>query len=177
MRIIAITTPKVDNRDAQIIRRLLASGVDIVHLRKPESGIEECREVLKQLSGHEREKIIVHDFPQLYYEFSLKGIHVNRNIVALPDDYNGFRTRSCHSFEEVQQFKNEYDYLFLSPIFNSISKAGYNAGFTGEELKKASDEGIIDQKVVALGGVTFDKVPYLKKLNFGGAAMLGALYK
>lgn len=177
MRIIAITTPKVDNRDAQIIKRLLATGVDIVHLRKPESGIEECRQVLKQLSGQEREKIIVHDFPSLYYEFSLKGIHVNRNICALPDDYDGFRTRSCHSFKEVQRFKNEYDYLFLSPIFNSISKVGYNAGFTGEELQKASDEGIIDKKVVALGGVTFDSIPYLEKLNFGGAAMLGALYK
>ena len=177
MRIIEITTPKVDNRDAQIIRRLLASGVDIVHLRKPESGIEECREVLKQLSGHEREKIIVHNFPELYYEFSLKGIHVNRNIHTLPDGYDGFRTRSCHSFEEVQRFKNEYDYLFLSPIFNSISKVGYNAGFTGEELQKASDEGVIDGKVVALGGVTFESLPYLEKLNFGGAAMLGALYK
>lgn len=129
------------------------------------------------LSGHEREKIIVHDFPQLYYEFSLKGIHVNRNIHALPDGYDGFRTRSCHSLEEVQRFKTEYDYLFLSPIFNSISKAGYNAGFSGEELQKASDEGVIDGKVVALGGVTFESLPYLEKLNFGGAAMLGALHK
>jgi thiamine-phosphate pyrophosphorylase len=42
-------------------------------------------------------------------------------------------------------------------------------------LKEASDKGIIDEKVVALGGVTFDKIPYLNELNFGGAAMMGSL--
>ena len=43
-------------------------------------------------------------------------------------------------------------------------------------LRKASADGIIDEKVVALGGVTFDKMTYLEELHFGGAAMLGALY-
>ena len=43
-------------------------------------------------------------------------------------------------------------------------------------LRQAADDGIIDEKVIALGGVTFDKLPYLRELNFGGAAMLGALY-
>jgi thiamine-phosphate pyrophosphorylase len=72
-------------------------------------------------------------------------------------------------------YKKHFDYVFLSPIFDSISKAGYKSAFTEEMLKEASDKGIIDEKVVALGGVTFDKIPYLKKLNFGGAAMMGIL--
>ena len=36
--------------------------------------------------------------------------------------------------------------------------------------------GIIDEKVVALGGVTFDKIAYLQGLNFGGVAMVGEIY-
>jgi thiamine-phosphate pyrophosphorylase len=43
-------------------------------------------------------------------------------------------------------------------------------------LQEASAQGIIDEKVVALGGVTFDSIPYLKHLGFGGVAMIGALY-
>jgi thiamine-phosphate pyrophosphorylase len=43
-------------------------------------------------------------------------------------------------------------------------------------LRKASDDGIIDEKIIALGGVTLDKIPYLKELNFGGVAMVGAIY-
>ena len=176
MRIIAITTPKVDDNDAYLIKRLLEGGIDIIHLRKPDSDIHECRKLLEVLTMEEREQIIIHDFPELYDEFSLKGIHINRNVSSLPNDYIGFRTRSCHSLEEVRHYKKEYDYLFLSPIFDSISKVGYRAGFRKEELQEASMKGIIDEKVVALGGVTFESIAYLKGLNFGGVAMIGGIY-
>lgn len=176
MRIIAITTPGVDDEDLNLIRGLIRCGIDTIHLRKPDSDIAECRRLLEGLADKERERIIIHDYPELYEEFSLKGIHVNRNVTCLPDGYNGFRTRSCHTFEEVIRYKDEFDYVFLSPVFDSISKAGYKAGFSMEELQEASSRGIIDEKVVALGGVTFDSIPYLKRLGFGGAAMIGSIY-
>ena len=176
MRFIAITTPKVDDKDVQLIKCLLEGGIDIIHLRKPDSDIHECRKLLEVLTKEEREQIIIHDFPELHDEFSLKGIHINRNVSSLPNDYIGFRTRSCHSLEEVRHYKKEYDYLFLSPIFDSISKVGYRAGFRKEELQEASMKGIIDEKVVALGGVTFESIAYLKGLNFGGVAMIGGIY-
>ena len=176
MKIIAITTPKVTDEDAYIIKGLLDKGIDTVHLRKPESCIDECRKLLAGLTAEQRAKIVVHDYPELYFEFSLKGIHINRNITALPDGYGGFRSRSCHSFEEVVRYKEEYDYIFLSPIFDSISKSGYRSTFSDEELQRAAAEGIIDEKVIALGGVTFDKIDYLKNLGFGGVAMIGGIY-
>lgn len=176
MKIIAITTPKVFNDDTYLIKGLLDKGVDIIHLRKPDSTIDECRNLLETLSSEYLSRIIIHDYPELYDEFSLKGIHVNKKIKTLPVGYHGFKTRSCHSLEEVIRYKSEYDYLFLSPIFDSISKAGYKSGFSSEDLLRASQSGIIDSKVVALGGVTFDKLDYLQSLNFGGVAMIGGLY-
>jgi thiamine-phosphate pyrophosphorylase len=74
------------------------------------------------------------------------------------------------------RYKSDYDYLFLSPIFDSISKSGYRSAFSNVELQEASDMGIIDEKVIALGGVTLDKIAYLKKLKFGGVAMVGGIY-
>lgn len=50
------------------------------------------------------------------------------------------------------------DYLFLSPIFDSISKRGYLSQFSFESLQNAAKEGLIDGKVFALGGVTQAKV-------------------
>lgn len=176
MIFIAITSPKMDNNDAYLIKTLLEKGVDIIHLRKPDATICECRKLLNELTNEQRAKIVIHDYLELYNEFSLKGIHINRNIANIPIGYNGFKTRSCHTFDEIKSYKNEYDYLFLSPIFDSISKVGYKSSFSKEELEKASEEGIIDEKVVALGGVTFDVIPYLKELNFGGVAMLGGIY-
>ena len=174
---IAITTPKVTDDDAAIIERLLDGGIDIIHLRKPESSVEECRRLLLQLDARYRSKIVVHNYPELYSEFSLKGIHINRNVPSFPDGYNGFRSRSCHTLEEIVRYKAAYDYLFLSPIFDSISKHGYRSGFSEEELRHASNEGIIDHKVIALGGVAPDRIGYLESLNFGGVAMMGAIYK
>lgn len=182
MKIIAITPPHAIDDEVVVIRRLFAKGVDILHLRKHQSEFDEVdvidylREILSALTVEECSKIIIHDFPQLYYEFSLKGIHINKNITNLPEKYSGFKTRSCHSFEEIQKYKDDYDYLFLSPIFDSISKRGYKSAFTHELLQKASLEGLIDEKVIALGGVTFDKITYLQKLNFGGVAMIGGIY-
>ena len=201
MKLIAITKPDFYDGEAAFIKRLFESGFDIVHLRKPY-----CRDVarcvhnndvarrvhsndvarrvhidcicnlLNELSSEERSKIVVHDYPELYYEFSLKGIHINKNIVKYPEGYQGFKTRSCHSLEEVKLYKDDFDYVFLSPIFDSISKQGYKSAFTEDELRRASEEGIIDKKVVALGGVTYDRISLLKDLGFGGAAMMGGAF-
>ena len=182
MRIIAITPPHAIENEVVVIQRLLEKGIDIVHLRKHQSEfdgtdvINYLRKILSILTPDQRRKIIIHDYPMLYDEYSLKGIHLNKNITILPNGYNGFKTRSCHSFEEIEKYKNEYDYLFLSPIFDSISKPGYISPFTHQALQNASNKGIIDKKVIALGGVTFDKIPYLQSLNFGGVAMIGAIF-
>lgn len=175
MNLIAITKPYVEDNEVAFIRRVFESGFDILHLRKPDADIEYCRELLKELTPDERKKIVIHDYTELYYEFDLKGIHINRNVTKYLEGYQGFKTRSCHSLEEVKLYKDDFDYVFLSPIFDSISKKGYKSAFTEEELKKASQDGIIDKKVVALGGVTFDKIPFLKDLGFGGAAMMGGV--
>ena len=176
MKLIAITKPYFYEGEAAFIKRLFESGFDIVHLRKPNSDIDNCRNILNELSSEERSRIVVHDYPELYYEFSLKGIHINKNVTCLPKDYQGFKTRSCHSLEEVKLYKDDFDYVFLSPIFDSISKQGYKSAFSEEMLRTASREGIIDEKVVALGGVTYDRISLLKDLGFGGAAMMGGAF-
>lgn len=176
MRLIAVSIAEIIDEDAQIIASLLDSAVDIVHLRKPCAGADSLRAILCKLSSEHRSRIVVHDYPELYTEFSLLGVHVNRNIPSLGDDYTGLRTRSCHSLDEIVRYKQEYDYLFLSPIFDSISKVGYTSQFSHDELLRASSMGIIDSRVVALGGVTPDKIAYLEQLGFGGAAMSGAIY-
>ena len=175
MLTIAITYPYAIDKEDVIIRHLLANGFDIVHLRKPDANIDYCRELLGRLTPSELACIVVHDYYALYEEYALRGVHLNHNISSYPPHYRGTRTRSCHSFDEVVKYKEECDYLFLSPIFDSISKRGYLSKFSHNELLNASISGIIDDKVIALGGVAPDKIRYLKSLHFGGAAMLGAL--
>ena len=172
---LVITSPDFFPGEALFIHRLFAHGVDIVHLRKPGATAEECAKLLDDLTSDDRRRIVIHDFFELAQPYGLRGIHLNARRSTVPDGWQGHVSRSCHSLEEVKRYKDACDYVFLSPIFDSVSKQGYASAFTDETLREASKDGIIDHKVVALGGVTPDKIDYLQQLNFGGAAMLGCV--
>jgi thiamine-phosphate pyrophosphorylase len=64
----------------------------------------------------------------------------------------------------------------LSPVFDSISKAGYNSGFTYATLKEASKKGIIEGNVIALGGISTSNIASIVDMGFGGVAVLGAVW-
>lgn len=172
---IAVTAPGFFEGEARFISRMLAHGVDFVHLRKPDASEDECARLLDDLSAGERARIVVHDHFSLALPYGLHGIHLNRRHGEIPDGYSGHVSRSCHTLEEVMRYKEQCGYVFLSPIFDSISKSGYGSAFSAGILRRAADEGVVDGKVVALGGVTPERVPYLRSLGFGGAAMLGCL--
>lgn len=69
------------------------------------------------------------------------------------------------------------DYVTLSPIFDSISKEGYNSKFNKKDLIFLDKNGssVVTTKVVALGGVTPERVDIVRQLGFDGFAVLGAL--
>ena len=70
-----------------------------------------------------------------------------------------------------------YEYVFLSPIYDSICKQGYVSRFTTGELQEAHKTGVINTKVIALGGMTASRIGEIKKYGFGGAAFLGYLFE
>ena len=85
---------------------------------------------------------------------------------------------SCHSLVELAECRRKpYAYMSLSPIFDSISKQGYRSAFTAEQIAEARQQGLIDERVMALGGVTFDKVKQVLEMGFGGAMILGDAWK
>ena len=177
MKWIVITSPDFVSGEALFIDRLFGHGLDLLHLRKPGSTIESCKELLKQIPERWHSRIVLHDHFPLTGEFHLHGVHLNRRCPHAPDGYSGSISCSCHSLEEVAKKKTTSDYVFLSPIFNSISKAGYEAAFSTAALQHAAEEGIIDAKVYALGGVSKEHIAQLKELSFGGAAFLGDVWR
>ena len=104
------------------------------------------------------------------------GVHLNGRNPDLPDGYRGTVSRSCHSLEEVAAHRTATDYLFLSPVFDSISKQGYRSAFPPAALREAAAAGIIDEKVLALGGVSEANLPEVRGYGFGGAALLGDIW-
>ena len=176
MKIIVITTPNFIKCEESVIPHLLQLGVDIVHIRKPSATREQLALLLDSLPKWCCDRLVVHDCLELANEYHLRGIHLNRRNHTIPDNFTGSLSMSCHSLEEVDIKKDMAEYVFLSPIFNSISKNGYNSAFSKEELHNAMKQGTIDKKVIALGGVSLANIETVKDLGFGGAALLGDIW-
>ena len=173
---IAITLPEILQEDARLVIRALECGYSRVHLRKPEASEEEVAGIIEQIPVRFRSRISIHYYPELAVRYGLGGIHLNQRSNKVPEGFIGLVSRSCHSLEELEKYKRECDYLFLSPVYDSISKKGYKSNFSKETLKKAAGQGIIDSKVYALGGVDESKAEELETLGFGGGAMLGCVW-
>lgn len=176
---IVITREDFFEGEAEGIGQLLARGdIDLVHIRKPQASRDEVEQLLSQLTPSFYPRLVLHDHHSLAQTFGLRGIHLNRRHPEPPVGWQGTVSISCHSIGELAQRRSlPYDYLSLSPIFDSISKQGYLSAFSREELEEAHRQGIIDQRVMALGGVTFDKIKEVEEMGFGGAMILGDAWK
>ena len=176
MKLIVVTAPTFFVEEDKIITALFEEGLDILHLRKPETPAMYSERLLTLIPQKYHKRIITHEHFYLQEEFSLMGIHLNTRNPKEPHDYSGHISCTCHSLDEVRNKKHFYDYLFLSPIYNCITKSGVTSGFTAEELRQAGKSKVIDSRVMALGGITPDNILEIKDYGFGGAVIMGNLW-
>ncbi len=176
MYLIIITEPQFTDNEAAIIAQLLYWGVDLMHLRKPESSAKELAKLIEAIPTAHHNRLVLHDHFDLAAHFTLHGLHLNHRNSVLPPNHKGTISQSCHTLDEVKACKTKCDYVFLSPVFNSISKLGYTSAFTPKALSEAKKQGLIDQKVVALGGITAANIDKTKYYGFGGVALLGDIW-
>ncbi|MDR1381080.1 MAG: thiamine phosphate synthase [Tannerella sp.] len=182
MKLIVITSGCFFDGEPEAINRLFGYGMETLHVRKPQASFEGTRRFVEQIDATFHPRTVIHDYYELTRLFHLKGIHLNRRNRNVPrpcfppGDRELSVSRSCHSLEEVAAVSAGVDYMFLSPVFDSISKAGYKQGYTPEQLCDARDRGLVNTRVMALGGITAERIPAVRHYGFGGVAVLGALW-
>lgn len=177
MKLVVITPERIFPGEAQALNGLFAEGLQTLHLRKPAASAGQTAQLLAGIEAAYRCRIVVHDHFALAGEFGLKGVHLNSRNPRPPAGFAGQLSRSCHSLAEVAQAGAEYEYLFLSPVFDSISKEGYGSAFARADLLGAKERGVINARVYALGGIDEKKIPDAARMGFGGVAILGALWE
>lgn len=169
---ISITPVDIHPHEAAMITAILNAGWDYVHLRHPQASVRDVRSVIEDIPMRYHNRLRLHGHFELTYDFNPGGLHLNHRCPTPPPGYQGPCSRSCHSIAELSQYP-DCDYLTLSPIFDSLSKPGYNAAFTREQLRNIPTS----VRVVALGGVTPETVPMLADMPFAGYATLGYLWQ
>lgn len=163
-KIIGFTSPSewtsAEAEADSIIQFLDSEAIDFFHIRKKQSSESYTRSLLSMIPERLHSSLVLHSHYDLLKFFHLKGSH-------------GIISKSCHSLQELKEGRG-VEYSFLSPIFDSISKKGYESRFS------LQDENLINSiaglPVIALGGVTPDDFQKLFQIKFAGAALLGYLW-
>ena len=186
--LICVTLPgKVEN-EARLINQLFSEGLEILHIRKPDLSVEQVEILLKGIDSKYRKRITIHENYTLALKYQLGGVHFKEKyfkqklkfkmLVSLFKLFGYRLSLSLHDLEDVylaeKQFSEIFDYIFLGPIFESISKPGYSNGLDMQKLAAAIPG--IKTPLVAIGGVAKENIYTVEQLGFAGAAMIGSIW-
>ena len=117
----------------------------------------------------------------------LGGWHFKDNVaqLACADRWRNSRengqilSRSIHCLDDLNEDLSGWDYVFLSPVFHSISKREYGPQWEETQLTAALRycKEAYQTKVYALGGVDDSCIARVTEMGFDGVALLGAIWQ
>jgi len=160
-----------------ILHELFEMGLEYYHLRKPHEDYEQHCNYLEEIDSKYHAKIVVHYFHELMNDFDLKGIHyreqqrkdANENeLQKYINKKNVSVSSSFHSIEDIEACRVNFNYHFLSPVFSSISKQGYQ----GKEFIVNH----ISKQVIGVGGVTVGNLEIIDSMGYSGVGVLGGIW-
>ena len=172
----------------EALPQLFAAGLTTFHVRKPGWSRAAVKDYLQAVPAQYHPRLVLHAHYDLAFEFPLHGIHLTTSARQQPDTLRLLRrlrgrsiSASLHSLTEVARHRRRYDYVFLSPIFDSTSKANYRSNFHLPDVQRALAAGQRRRgyrpQVVALGGITPATVGLARQAGFSGAAVLGGIWQ
>jgi len=182
---IVVLSPEKDiPNELEILHQLFEEGLEYYHFRKPQKNLKEHADYLSKIDQKFHSRIVTHLYHELLNDFDLKGIHFQeqqrRDKLEKGQTLNDYLSElsiskkeltissSFHEPEELEKCDIDFDYHFLSPVFSSISKQGYEG--------KGFDVNHISKKVIGMGGVTSENLKEFNRLGFKGVGVLGGIW-
>lgn len=180
MDIIVISRPDYFEGEAMAINQLFVQGMEILHLRKPGNDPGRFRELLSGINPLFYNQIAIHQHHDMAGEFNIRRLHYPEKHresadLAVLEGQSRNRFVLSSSIHQLSLLPDLLfmDYVFYGPVFNSISKPGYQRVVEpGFRLPIRSG----GPRVIAIGGITIANLETVKQMNFDGAALLGAVW-
>jgi thiamine-phosphate pyrophosphorylase len=180
MKLIVMSTSHLFIEEGDVINALFEAGMDIFHLRKPGASIPALRTLIEQIDPAYRNMLVLHqhhalcdefELPRRHYPEQLRQHHAASGFADLQQ--RGLKlSTSIHELDSISAY-SAFEYVFFSPVFDSISKAGYHSKLpTNFRLERKSGW----PAVIALGGIEARHVEQVSAMNFDGLAVLGAIW-
>jgi len=173
--------------EIQMVQKMFDEGLETFHLRKPKFSTSELEEYMNSLPERYHHKVILHTHHKLAKNFKVKGIHLghkhrkkkynsNLKIRILKLRHSSWIiTRSCHKLRNLIDEAGKYSYVFLSPVFDSVSRQAHSGNFGKRALQDLLSKNSV--KVYALGGIDETRVEEAFEMGFYGVAALGSIWE
>lgn len=179
MEMVVFSSDKKESEEIKSMIYMLENGLQYLHLRKPHDE-KEIENIIKQIPSEYHPNIVIHSSHQLIEKYALKGLHYPYKMIHSIHKKNTItQSRSFHSIDEIKENTFLFNYVFLSPVFKSISKNNYESPFSETELKTEIPSLRTHEKhmkIFALGGVSIDTLDKIKGYGFSGVGILGSLW-
>ncbi|MBN2682495.1 MAG: bifunctional hydroxymethylpyrimidine kinase/phosphomethylpyrimidine kinase [Bacteroidales bacterium] len=179
MKIVVISYPENFKHEHEILIRLFEEGLEYFHLRKHNFSMSKLERFIEKIPKEYRDRIIIYDHFELVETMRLKGMHFNSKTRHKIGNYSYMKCHksfSAHSLEEIKTFEHDMDYFLLSPVFDSISKNGYQQKISPEQIHSFLEAEKLPYPIIALGGINEFNVATLQDTGISGIALLGNIW-
>lgn len=177
--LIVISNPTPVDQEHKIINTLFDEGLSIFHMRKMDYSRKELNHLLIKIDKQHHSKVAFHQHHELADYFGSHRLHYTEqerkkyhDQIESNDMSQYILSTSIHHINAYASLSASFQYCFLAPIFNSISKPDHLSIVT-PEFKLPPKSHI---KLIALGGVSTTGIPDVKKYDFDGIAALGTIW-
>ena len=182
MEIAVFSWPESLPEEIHKVETLFRAGLSTFHLRKPGWTFEENQQFLHNLTPHYLDRIILHQHFSLSLQFGLKGIHfskrypINDNLDWLKTP-NLIKSTAIHDLAAFKDLPEGIQRVFISPVFESISKSQHPGQFSMAELGEFLKQNHNKAYFFALGGIYSNNIYQIQTLGFHGAGILGTIWR
>ena len=180
MELIVISSERAIEGEAGIINDLFRAGMRRFHLRKPGGSIEQVSNLIDHIDPAFYQRIDLHQHHELAAIYNITRLHFTEQarIQTFAETLESQKEKgiklstSTHDTRLIPSLAI-FEYTFLSPVFDSLSKPGYESTIKRDFRLDSKGGG---PRVIALGGVEVSRLEIIKKMGFDGAAVLGAIW-
>ncbi len=174
-----ITDGKKTKEELVAILSEVHESVDFIHVREKHRSAQEVFELVNELirSGVRPGKIIINDRVDVAHVLNVGGVQLAYHSLGVSEIRRNFPElrvgKSVHSYEEaIQAEMDGADFILYGHIYSTSSKEGLiPKGLM--ELRKLTRS--LKIPVIAIGGITPDKLQELKVSGTGGVAVMSGI--
>lgn len=185
MKLIVISPSKRQDSEIGFLVNMFEQGLQTYHVRKKTFSTKDLKKYLTEIPRKYHNRIVIHTHHELALKFDLKGIYISRSHkknkfkLWFWKKWLKFRkgdlevSTTIRNVEDMLEFAPRFDYIFLAPVFDSLS-GSFQAAFSEYNLIPALRN--TKHKVIARGGVSVNTIQKAHSLGFGGGAFYTSIW-